>query len=102
MGGRIILMMTGQRDEHTFASLSSISIDQLSSKFFWHQSDRKVLLLLLSIWKSIIAVIIYWKSICGIITYLAQAMVAEKYDWCNEELQLGHKSLMIVFQDNEK
>lgn len=75
-------MMTGQMAEHTFASLSSISIDQLSSKFFWHRSDRKVLLLLLSIWKRIIInVIIYWKSVCGIITYLAQARVAEKYDW---------------------
>ena len=96
------MMMAGQISEHIFASLSSFSIDQLSSKFFWHQSGRKVLLVLLSIWKSIIVVIIYWKSICGIITYLAQARVAEKYDWCNEELQLGHKSLMIVFQDNGK
>ena len=59
------MMMAGQMAEHTFASLPSFSIDQLSSKFFWHQSDRKVLLVLSSVWKSIIKKYLWYHCLFG-------------------------------------
>ena len=96
-------MMTGQMAEHTFASLSSISRDQLSSKFFWHKSDRKVLWLLLSVWKSIIAVICYLLLSIGKV-FVVSLLIWHRQGWQKSMIGATKSCYLVtkVFQDNGK